>query len=771
MKKNTLMAILLCMALLLTACGKAGDGTQQGRENTQEGAEMVGKDDAQGGAKPGDTQDNDAQGGSDVNGGQAGANGEGNGQQGGPGANDANGQGGDVQGNGQQDGPDVNGDHANGNPDGQQGPTGLNADGTLALQPATEGSVNTEGLIHVAFPDWKGYTDDTLAMNGMYSFTGYHGQGRLYVKTSGELESFTMFVNETEVDTKGTAAGGFYTVDFSSCAVNGTNTVQVTNIAPATAKEAVSLYITYPEVLKGTPEEEGINPKTLELIADIIETDIANGFTSAQLAIIRNGRLVYENAWGLTNSYAPDGTRLTEAGTGNAGNSATPAPDGTNGNPDAGTIPTTPVTTDTLYDLASVTKMFTANYAIQKLVTDGKLDLDAKITEFLGEGFVTETIEMPAEARPDPTAPAPALDTIKRWKSELTIRDILRHQGGFPADPKYCAPKLYRENMAQEDFPENPLFAGNGADEATKRATVEMICRTPLEYEPGTKTVYSDADYMILGLVVEKITGEGLDVWLEKTFYGPLGLGHICFNPLKHGFSANDCAATELNGNTRDGLLDFKGYRTYTLQGEVHDEKAWYSMGGVSGHAGLFSNATDLAKLATVMLSGGYGEHGFFSRNVIDVFTAPKSEAAANWGLGWYRQGAGQRAWLFGTQAGDGTFGHQGWTGTMVMIDPERQLVIAYLTNKKNSPVTDAKANANKFDGDWYTASTLGFVPQILSIGMDSDADITGQLADLVDDMAAEARKLVPEGASFAGDHPAARNLRSKEQVREKYKN
>ena len=292
-----------------------------------------------------------------------------------------------------------------------------------------------------------------------------------------------------------------------------------------------------------------------------------------------------------------------------------------------------------------------------------------------------------------------------------------------------------------------------------------MLCKTPLEYEPGTKTVYSDADYMILGLVVEKITGEDLDTWLKKNIYEPLGLNHITYNPLQHGFSPDDCAATELNGNTRDGLLDYDGYRTYTLQGEVHDEKAWYSMAGVSGHAGLFSNATDLAKLATLMLTGGYGDMGFFSKNVIDTFTAPKSESAANWGLGWWRQGDAQRVWYFGTQAGPGTIGHQGWTGTLVMIDPERQLVIVYLTNKINSPVTDKRKNANKFNGGWYTASTLGFVPQILSIGMDSEEDITGQLKDLVADMAVEAQKLIPAGVSYDSDHPAAKNARSKAQI------
>lgn len=597
----------------------------------------------------------------------------------------------------------------------------------------------------VVFPDWKGYTDDTLAMNSMFSFTGYHGQGTVYVRISDEVESFRMYVNGNTVDVSGLAPGSARPIDISSFARDGENTIQVSNILPAGISDAVMVYIPYPEVLEGAPGEEGIRPETLELISDLIETDIEYGFTSAQLSVIRNGRLVYENAWGRTNSYLPDGTPCTDSA---------------------------PVTTDTLYDLASVTKMFSVNYALQKLLTDGEVNLDAKITDFLGEEFVTETIQLLLDANGEEKDPATLtdLETIKAWKAGLTIRDLLRHQGGFPADPRYSAPKLYKANLKEgEALPDNPLFAGTGSDEKTRLETVRMICRTPLDYEPGTQTVYSDVDYMILGLVVEQITGEDLDSWLKKTFYEPLGLTHITYNPLDHGFAKDDCAATELNGNTRDGLLDFEGYRRDTLQGEVHDEKAWYCMAGVSGHAGLFSNATDLARLAFVMLSGGYGGHRFFSRNVMDLFTAPKSADAANWGLGWWRQGDNQRVWYFGTQADSGTVGHQGWTGTLVMVDPERELVVVYLTNKINSPVTDKQANANRFDGNWYTASTLGFVPQLLSIGMDSEQDIRDQLRDLTADMAAEAFKLIPEGVSPDSDHPAAKNYRSKLQLSEFY--
>ena len=606
---------------------------------------------------------------------------------------------------------------------------------TLPQADAEKAEGQWQGI--VTFPDWMEYTDDTLAMNHMYSFFGYHGQGTLRICPAAEVTGFSLYVNDVPVDTAKLEGGGQYDLDISSLTRDGKNMIQVSGITPSDLAEAVTVCVPYPEILPGSTKEEGISTQALEMISDLISTDISHGFTSAQLAVIKDGRMVYENAWGKTNSYLPDG-KVND-----------PSPE---------------VTTETLYDLASLTKMFSVNYALQKLVTDDQIDLDAKIVDYLGEGFAEETILVPNAKGEYPQAD---LDEIKTWKWELTIRDLLRHQGGFPADPKYSSPFLYKEELAEgESYPENQLFAGNIPGQETRQATIDMICRTPLWYEPGTKTLYSDVDYMILGLVVEQVTGESLDTWLRKTFWEPMDLTHITYNPLRNGFTKEDCAATELNGNTRDNLLDFPGYRTYTLQGEVHDEKAFYGMDGVSGHAGLFANASDVAKLTSVMICGGYGRHCSFSQNVIDIFTAPKMENAADWGLGWWRQGDGQRIWYFGTQAGSDTIGHQGWTGTLVMVDPQQNLVLAYLTNKINSRVTDVKKNANAFDGGWYTASTLGFVPQILSMGMDSDADISGQLLSLSADMALDSLKLIPEDldekARQIGRHPAVRNAQSK---------
>ena len=592
-----------------------------------------------------------------------------------------------------------------------------------------------------SFPDWKGSPDNSLAMNSVAGFESRHGQGRLYVAPSEGITSFSLYINEVPVDTSGMEAGKVYEVDYSAIAPDGMSSVQVTDILPIASgenaagknasEEKVSIYAAYPEVLPGTLEEAGISEDAAGLVSDIIESDIRNGFTSAQLAVIRHGRLVYENAWGSLNSYYQDGT---------------PIPEGER----------TPVTTDTLYDLASVTKMFGVNYALQKLVTDGEISLDARVADYLGEKFYEDTIRIEYTEGEDSDP-----EVQKEWKAELTLRDLLKHQGGFPPDPRYFNPWLNTEKQEYDptwSIP-NKLFAGNGGDEETRRETVAAICRTPLMYEPGTKTMYSDVDYMLLGIVIEQVTGTDLDTYLKETFLQPMGLTHITYNPLENGFSAEDCAATELNGNTRDGAVSFPGVRTETVQGTVHDEKAYYSMGGISGHAGLFGNAADLAKLASVMLTGGYGGNRYFSRNVMDTFMAPKKEDAANWGLGWWREGDFQRSWYFGTQSPSDTIGHQGWTGTLIMIDPGRDLVIAYLTNKINSPVTDKVKDPNKFNGNWYTASSLGFVAQILGVGMDSGRDVSAQLRSLLFSMTEDALKLIPEGA--AGGHPSVRSAES----------
>lgn len=576
----------------------------------------------------------------------------------------------------------------------------------------------------VTFLDPAGYVDDTLAMNSMYSFAGYSGQGILYIEPSPEVTEFQLFVNNQAIDTTDITAGACWAVDISAYTINGRNTIQVSGIQPT--GRTITVRIPYPTVIEGTPKDVALDPEVLDLIETIVQADVANGFPGAQMAVVKDGRLVYQNAWGTVNAYNPDGTPKTDS----------PA-----------------VTNETLYDLASNTKMYTVNYALQALVTDGSVDLDSRIVDLLGDAFADDTIDLTYNGYDNP-----GLKVNKQWKRALTLRDVLRHQAGFPADPQYHNDAFDQTTQTPAPGVANPLYSGSDGSQATREATLHAIFKTPLMYEPGTKTVYSDVDYMLLAFVIESVTGQGLEEFLSARFWAPLGLTHTTYAPLLHGFAANDCAATELNGNTRDGAVSFTGVRTATIQGQVHDEKAYYAMGGVSGHAGLFSTATELAQLAFIMLTGGYGPYKMFSRNVIDTFTAPKKEDAATWGLGWWREADNGRCWYFGTQSSSGTIGHQGWTGTLTLIDPAEDLVLVYLTNKINSPVTDKTANPNKFNGNWYTSSTLGFVPQLLYQGLGSrGSSPTNALSALLADMAAEKYKLVAEAAPADASHPIVR--------------
>lgn len=406
--------------------------------------------------------------------------------------------------------------------------------------------------------------------------------------------------------------------------------------------------VRYPTLKKTNhPEDVGFSSQKLKKVDQLIEEDVKNGFPGAVLLIVKDGKIVKNTAYGYAKKY--DGLTPLK-------------------HPQK-------MKTDTMFDLASNTKMYAVNFALQKLVSEKKINLNARVQD-----YIPEFHDQPG-------------DQIK-GKDTLRIIDILHHSAGFPPDPQYFKPT-----------------AGGGALYSQERAkTLQLISKTPLQYEPGTKNIYSDVDYMLLGYIIENITGEQLDRYVENHIYKPLGLKHTMFNPLQKGFKPRDFAATELMGNTRDGVINFPNVRTYTLQGEVHDEKAFYSMGGVSGHAGLFSNTNDLAVLLQVMLNnGGYGNVKLFDKATIDEFVQP-SELNPTYGLGWRRNGDASMEWMFGPYASENVVGHTGWVGTLTVIDREENLGIVLLTNKKHSPLVDPKVDSNKFAGDAFGTGKYGSV-------------------------------------------------------------
>ena len=405
--------------------------------------------------------------------------------------------------------------------------------------------------------------------------------------------------------------------------------------------------VSYPVLTKvKKPEDAGFSADKLKKVDQLIEKEVAAGFPGAALIVIKDGKIVKNESYGYKQKF--DGlTPLKKF---------------------------KKMDNDTMFDLASNTKMYATNFAIQKLVSEGKLDIQDKIQTYL------------------PDFKDKATDEIK-GKDTMRIIDVLHHTAGFSPDPQYHNPKVSKELFSQD-----------------RDTTIQMISKTPLTYEPGTKNVYSDVDYMLLGTIVEKVTGKRLDTYVEQEIYKPLGLKHTVFNPLQKGFKKKDVAATELMGNTRDGVIEFPNIRTYTLQGEVHDEKAYYSMGGVSGHAGLFSNTEELAVLLQVMLNGGgYGKHSFFDKETIDEFIAP-SEMNPTYGLGWRRNGNDSMEWMFSKYASDSTYGHTGWTGTLTLLDPKQNLGIVLLTNKKHSPLVNPVTNSNQSYGDLFSIGSYGSV-------------------------------------------------------------
>lgn len=527
--------------------------------------------------------------------------------------------------------------------------------------------------------------DDSLMTNSFDSFLSFTGQGVLYVQAS-DPASCMVAVNGTPIPLKDAKADDWAEVDISGITVNGDNKLEVHCLAEGVT---CKVSIPYPVIIDDTKAWE--KNDTFALLDHIIEGEIKHGFTSAQLVVVKNGRMIKQSSWGLCNSYAQDGTRLTDGAQ---------------------------VGTTTMYDLASNTKMYATNFAIQKLVSEEKLDVTKKVSE-----YIPEFKDAPGAAIPG--------------KNELTIADILKHQAGFPPDPQY--------HNIDYDPAQGKTVPGSRANEAlytqSRDEALQKIIETPLDYAPGTKTKYSDVDYMLLGFIVEKITGKRLDEYVSEVYYKPLGLEHITFNPLENGFSKDDCAATELNGNTRDGLIHFDNIRTQTIQGQVHDEKAFYTMGGVSGHAGLFASATDLATLLQVIVNrGGYGEHQFFSADTLYQFIKPK-DINASYGLGWRRKAHTLYNWAFSPIADPTTVGHTGWTGTLTVIDPVQNITVALLTNTKNSPVLNNKENPNDFVGNHYLTGGYG-LPATLSFAADA-SDKTVCAANLLDAIIAKYQLIV----------------------------
>lgn len=474
-------------------------------------------------------------------------------------------------------------------------------------------------------------------------FKGYDGKGYITINNGGAT-SADIYINGNIIDLKDALEypDSIVKLNIGDYTVTGENALKVLNVKPEGAN--IDINISYPELTKAnTPEEVGFSTEKLSELDDFINSEVSEGFPGAALIVVKDGQIVKNSAYGYSKKW--DKNTLLED--------------------------KEMMTTDTLFDIASLTKVLSTNFALQKLVSEKKLDVDDLVVKYL-PNFIDKE------------------DSKIKGKDTITVRDVLNHRAGFEPEIRFF-------DNNSESVIEGDLYSQD------RERTIELLPTVPLQYEPRTDTIYSDTDYMILGLIIEEITGVTLDKYVEENIYKPLGLNNTMYNPLEKGFEKSDVASTERNGNTRDYSIPlFNNIREYTLQGEVHDEKAWYSMGGVSGHAGLFSTTSDMAVLAQLMLNGGgYGDVKMFDSSVVDEFIKP-SDNDDYYGLGWDRQSDWGKTWEFGPYAGNLTIGHTGWTGCVMNIDPENDMATILLTNLRHSPTKGNSFEASVFETGRY---------------------------------------------------------------------
>ena len=380
-----------------------------------------------------------------------------------------------------------------------------------------------------------------------------------------------------------------------------------------------------------------------------------------------------------------------------------------------------PVTATTRFDIASNTKMYAVNLALQMLVGQGRIDLSRQVCTFPGwEAFRDESTVYTGSW----TVGGPGgIKSPFTGKKTIRLVDLMHHRGGLVPDPQYpnatVAGELYLQNLD---------------DISNRTDVIDRICRTPLMYAPHTERAYSDVDYMILGLIVEQVVGKRLDEYLQEGVYRRLGLERTGFRPLDIRTPPDLIAATELNGNTRDGNVGFGTrpdgspvfIRTQTIRGQVQDEKAFYTMSGVSGHAGLFSTADDLGVLLQLMSNEGmYQGREYFPADVQRRFLTPDGDSAT-YGLGWRTNGY----YYFHGGPSKAAFGHTGWTGTITMVDPIRDIQIVLLTNMRHSPVVEPP---NEFAaGAFPLAHYVGLISRVYS-ALAEDGRVTDVDAPLLE--------------------------------------
>ncbi len=291
-----------------------------------------------------------------------------------------------------------------------------------------------------------------------------------------------------------------------------------------------------------------------------------------------------------------------------------------------------PMTVDTVFDLASLTKPIATATSVMMFVDKGLVDLDDAVSKHLPEFG-------------------------NHGKEEITIKQLLLHTSGLTPD------------NAMSDYADSP-------DAATRN-----VMNLGLNYTPGSKFRYSDVGFIVLGEIVRRKTGMDLNAYSQQTIFAPLGMNETGYKPATS--LQQRAATTEQRGG-------------HWMQGEVHDPRA-YALGGVAGHAGLFSTAADLAVYATAMCNRGrLDDTMIVSEKTFAAMTASYSVPGdALRGLGWDKQSgySSNRGKTMSSTA----FGHGGFTGTAMWIDPELKLYVIFLSNRVHP---NGKGSVNALAGE-----------------------------------------------------------------------
>jgi CubicO group peptidase (beta-lactamase class C family) len=316
------------------------------------------------------------------------------------------------------------------------------------------------------------------------------------------------------------------------------------------------------------------------------------------------------------------------------------------------------MTIEHLFDIASLTKVIGTTTSIMILADRGKINVDDPVSKYIK-----------AFGSPD--------------KKGITIRHLLTHTAGLYE----WYPVYYRSSNKTDSY--------------------KVIEELPLNFPVGRQRRYSDLGFVLLGEIIEIVSGMPLDKFEEQNIFIPLHMTSTTFNPLtKGGFKK---IASTSHGNpyekrmVYDSTLGFRfkeidpekwnGWRTYTLRGEVNDGNAWYANGGISGAAGLFSTVEDLQKLVDMLMNKGkVDSHNFISEKTIDSFL---TKDKFNNGLGWMMDPDNS----FMKNAPEGSFGHTGFTGTSIAVIPDKKISVILLINRQNTGLLKT--------GDYYNVSPI----------------------------------------------------------------